>query len=76
MIMIASLHCHYKSLTPSKSMLQKSNHDIWGKYPYVRVGILEPMIIKEISTKNSWFFAVRHRFRIRPRHIMTLKTKG
>ena len=45
-----------KSLAPSKSMPQESNHDFKEKYPYIRVGTLEPMHIKEILTKTSCFF--------------------
>ena len=72
MIMIASLHCHYKSLTPSKSMPQKSNHDFKEKYPYVRAGTFEPMCIEDILTRSRFFFfAVRQRFSIREKHTMT-----
>ena len=53
---------HHKSLTPSKSIPNKNNHDFKEKYPYVRAGTLEPMRIKEILTKNS-FFVVRQRFK-------------
>ena len=50
------ISCHYKSLTPSKSMPQKSNHDFEEKYRCVRVGTLVSMLIKEILTKNSCFY--------------------
>ena len=41
------------SLSYSKSMPQRSTHDFKKKYPYVRVGALEPMRIKDILTENS-----------------------
>ena len=34
---------------------KKSNHDFKEKYPYVWVGTLEPMRIKDILTKNHFF---------------------
>ena len=40
-------------MTPSKSIPKKSKHDSKGKYPLVRVGTLETMLIKDILTKNS-----------------------
>ena len=46
-------------------------NDFKEKYPYVHVGTLEPMFIKDISTKNSLFAVLRQYFRIRVRHIMT-----
>ena len=54
MIVFASLQtlCHYKSLLPSKSMPQKSNHDFTEKYPYMQAGTFEPMSIKDILNKN------------------------
>ena len=55
MIVIAS---YYKSLTASKSMPQKNNHDFKGKYPYVRVGTLVSMRIKDILNKNTLFFVL------------------
>ena len=71
MIVFASLQnlCHYKSLMPSKSMPQKSNHDFMRKYPYVRVGRLETMRIKDIFTKTA--VAIGQCFRIRVRNMMT-----
>ena len=56
MIVFASLQilCHYKSLTPSKSLPQKSNYDFKGKYHYVRAGTIEIMHIKDILTKNRF----------------------
>ena len=65
-----SILCHCKSLMPSKSMSQKSNHNFMKKYPYIRIGTLKPMRIKDILTKAR-FFAVRQRFKIRDRHIVT-----
>ena len=47
MVVFASLN-QYKFLTPSKSMPQQSNHDFKEQY----VGPLEPMRIKDISTKK------------------------
>ena len=41
--MIIFALCHFKSLTPSKSMPQKGNHDFKEKYPYIRAGALEHM---------------------------------
>ena len=57
MIVLASLQnlCHYKSLTPSKSMLQNSDNDCNEKYPYVPKGTLEPMRIKDILTIAAVF---------------------
>ena len=50
---------HYKSLTHSKSMHQKRNHDFTGKYPYIRAGTFEPMRINDILIgKKLQFFAV------------------
>ena len=69
MILLASLQ-NLTSLTPSKSMAQKSNHDFKEKYPYVRVGTLEPMRVKDILKKNSCFIRTPG-FRIRVRHLMT-----
>ena len=55
-LLLCKFLCHYMSLTPSKSMPQKSNHDFKEKYPYIRVGTLEPLRIKAILTqKNSCF---------------------
>ena len=51
-------------------MPQKGKHDFKGKYPYVRVGTLIPLCIKDISTKKA-VFVVSQRFRIRKRHMMT-----
>ena len=51
--------CHYKSLTPAKSMPKKNNYDYKEKYPYIPVGTFEPMRIESILTKNCCFFAVR-----------------
>ena len=72
MITFGSLQilCHYKSLTPSKSMPQKRNQDFMERYLNIKAGTYKPMRIKDILTKNR-FFAVRQRFRIRVRHIMT-----
>ena len=36
-------------------MPQKSNHDFKETYPYIRVGPLEPMRIKDILTKKPAF---------------------
>ena len=38
-------------------MPQKSNHNFKEKYPYIRVGTLEPMRIKYISTNTAVFAA-------------------
>ena len=46
MIIFDSLH--RKSLAPSKSMPQESNHDFKEKYPYIQAGTLEPRLIKDI----------------------------
>ena len=35
-------------------MPQKSNNGFKEKYPYIWAGTLEPMLIKDILTKN-WF---------------------
>ena len=43
---------HYKSLTPSKSMLKKGNHDFTEKYHYIGAGTLEPMRLEDILPKN------------------------
>ena len=43
------------------------------KYPYIRVGTLEPMRIKDILNKKNSVFAVRQRFRIRVRHISDIR---
>ena len=45
--------CHSKSLILSKSMPHISNNGLKEKYPYVRVGTLETMHIKDILIKNS-----------------------
>ena len=57
MTVFASLQklCHYKSLTPSKSMPQMSNHDFKGKCPYIHAGTIEPMRIKDILKKKTGF---------------------
>ena len=52
----------YKSLTPSKSMPQKSNHDSKEKCPYIHTDTIEPMRIKDILTINSCFFCCTPRF--------------
>ena len=52
-------------------MPKKSNHDSKEKYPYIRVGTLEPQRIKDIFTAKNRFFNVRQCFRIRIRHIIT-----
>ena len=51
-LILCKILCHCKSLTPSKSMSQKSNHDFKEIYPYIRAGTFEPMCIKDILTKN------------------------
>ena len=45
---------HYKSLTPSKSMPQKSNHNFKEKYHYVRTGTIEPKHIKHLEWKPAF----------------------
>ena len=52
-------------------MPQESKHGFKGKYPQVRAGTLEPLRIKDIFIKKWSFFAVRQRFEIRVRHLMT-----
>ena len=51
----AKIFQHHKSLAPSKSIPQKSKHDFKEKYSCIRVGLLKPMHIKYILTKNNWF---------------------
>ena len=51
-------------------MSQKRNQDFTERYPNIKAGTYKPMHIIDIMTKKS-FFAVRQRFRIRLRHIMT-----
>ena len=47
MIILQNLYT-YKSLTPSKSMPQKSSHDFKEKYLYIWAGTLEPMhVVKD-----------------------------
>ena len=41
--------CHYKSLAPSKSMLQKRNHDFTERYPNIKASTYEPMRIKDTA---------------------------
>ena len=53
-----------------KSTPQTSNNDFKEKYPYVRVGTLKPIRIKDILTKTD-VFTICQRFRIQVRHIMT-----
>ena len=36
-------------------MPKKSNHDFKEKYPYVRMGTLVSMYIKDILTKTTFF---------------------
>ena len=69
---LCTISRHCKSLTPSKSMAQKSNHDVKEKniIMYVRVQPNPCLLIKDILTKN-YFFCVRQRFRKKVRHIMT-----
>ena len=50
--------------TPSKSMLQKSNHDFKEKYPYVYVGTIVSMRIIDSLTKTV-FCRIGQCFRIR-----------
>ena len=42
-------------MTPSKSMPQTSNQDFKEKYPYIQAGTIEPIRIKDILIKKSWF---------------------
>ena len=60
---LASLQnlCHYKSLTPSKSMPPKSNHYFKEKYTYVHVGTLVSMCSSENLAKN-WCFSFEAAF--------------
>ena len=66
MIVFASWQ-NLMSLTPNKSMPKKSNDDFMEKYSKVLVVSLEPTS----RPKTAAFFAVRHRFRIRVKHMMT-----
>ena len=59
-LLLCQIFCHNKSLTPSKSLLQKSNHDF-------KENIL---IFLWIHSNQNRFF-VRQRFRIRVRHKIT-----
>ena len=38
---ICKIVCHYRSLTPSNSMHQKSNNGFKESYPHIRMGTLE-----------------------------------
>ena len=69
-LVLCKILCHYKSLAPSKSMPQKRNHDFTERYPNIKVGTYKPMRIKDILIKTG-FSAVRQRFRIWVRHIIT-----
>ena len=51
-LVLCKILCHFKSVTPSKSMPQKSNHDFKEKHPNIWAGTLEPMRIKDVLTKN------------------------
>ena len=66
MIVFCKILCHYKSLTPSKSMQQKSNYESRVTYPYIWAGTIEPMRIKNIWTKNRFL-----PYASMARHIMT-----
>ena len=52
-LLLCKILCHYKSLTPPKSMFQKNNYNLTDKYPYVPEGTLKPMRIKDVLTMNS-----------------------
>ena len=54
-LLFCKILSHYMSLTPSKSIPQKSNHDFKEKYPYVRAVAIKPMCIKDILTKTRDF---------------------
>ena len=54
---LCKIFCHYKSLSHTKSMPQKSNHDFKEKYPYVRPSTLVRMRSTDILTKDSCFLA-------------------
>ena len=49
---LCNILCHYKHLTPSKSMPQQNNHDLKEKCPYIHAGTMEPMRIKDILIKT------------------------
>ena len=40
------------------------------KCTYINAGTIEPMHIKDLLT-NNWVFAVRQRFKMRIRHMVT-----
>ena len=46
-------------MTPSKSMPQKSNHDLKEKCPYIHVGTIEPMRIKPVFLPYASILAVK-----------------
>ena len=55
---------------PSKSMPQRSNQNFRDKYPYVCVGTLISMRIRDILTKKHNFFVMRQLFKIQKRQIV------
>ena len=50
-------------------MPQKRKHDFTERYPDITTGTYKPMSIKDIFTKNRFFY-VRQRLRTRVRHII------
>ena len=56
MIVLAIMQNFMKFLTPSKSIPQKSNHDVKENNPYVRAVAFVPLCNDDILTKNSCFF--------------------
>ena len=50
-LLLCKILCHYKSLTPSKSMPKKSNHDFKGKYPYFGRVHSNPCTLETFSPK-------------------------
>ena len=49
-VVLCKILCHYKSLTPSKLIPHKRNHDSTKKYPNIKAGTYEPMRIKDTLT--------------------------
>ena len=51
LMLLCKILCHYKFLTPSTSMPQKSNHSFKENYSYIQAGTFEPMCIKDLKTE-------------------------
>ena len=60
------------SVDTYKWLLQKSNHDLYEKYPYVRVGTLVSMRTTDILTKNSCCLSCSV-LEYKKRHMMMLR---